>query len=676
MSEQATKELTPEKAEYWKIEIDAATQRQKGFWKSGGVIVKRFLDERKSDNEDEMQRGDNSFRLNLFHSNIITQISMLFGRVPKTDVTRRWADPNDDIARVASEILKRQINLSIEAPGSTDTDLLRSCLQDRLLPGLGVARVLYEFEKEEVVEQMQTVEGIEEYPYEKVVDESAPLSYIHWRDFIWGYARVWSDVPWVGYKIQLDKIEFTERFGEEKAKLVTFDKKAVGTEEEDSDKDQDDPWMKAELYEIWCKKTRKVYWYTANSKELLDTRDDPLELKGFFPSPEPMAANTTTTLYIPRADYKIAQDLYNQIDVLQTRISIITKAVKVVGLYDAGNKDIARMFKEGTDNDLIPVSNWAMFAEKQGLKGQIDWLPLADIVNALSKLQEIRNETIELLYQVTGMSDILRGHSEQYSGVGQEVIKSKFASARIQHVQDDFARFASDLMRLRAEIITKHFEPETIYAKSSAEFLQEPPELIMSAIEMLKSDETNWMWQVEIKPESIAMMDYAQLKAERTEFLAAMGSFLNNAQAVGAAAPEMIPFLLDLMRWGLAGFKGAQQIEGTLDRAIDAINEKLKNPPPQQPNPKIEEIQAKSQAEMVKQQQKSQAEIAKQQQKSQDEMMKIFNTHKTRMQEMMADNEGAMNFETVQAELNSFEINLKHMADMELETLRQAGKTD
>jgi len=665
-------QLTPGMKDYerWKIEIDAAEKRIKNFYIDGGKIVQRFLDDRGGSQGMETNlTGDNPFRLNIFHANVTTMLAMLYGRVPETDVSRRWADPNDDVARVAAEILQRMLNISVQAPGSSDTDLLRACLQDRLLPGLGVARVRYDFTKE--TRQARTVEtnaetGLDEIVMvdeEVVADEEAPLEYVHWRDFLWGDGRIWANVPWVAFRIALTKPEVIARFGEEAAEKLQFTKKPAGHKAEDEgEMAKDDTWMKTEIIEIWEKSTRKVVWWSKDTESLLDTREDPLKLRGFFPCPEPFVANTTTTMYLPRADFKLAQDLYNQIDTLQTRIGIITKAVKVVGVYNQKSNEIKRMLNEGVENDLIPVDNWAMFGENGGLE-QISWLPIKDVVEALGKLQELRNEHIQLLYQITGMADILRGTSEQYTAASSDKLKAKFASIRVQHIQDEFARFASDLMSLRAEIIKTHFDPESIYAQSNAQFLAEEQEAVQQAIQFIKSPGDSWLWKVDIKPESIAMIDYAQLKAERTEYLTAAATFMSSAKAMGDAAPEAVPALLEMLKWGLAGFKGGQQMEGMLDRAIDAVVEKAKNPPPPVPNPKVQEIQLKHQTEMEKQ--------AK---KSNDEMMKMFNQHKIKLKEILAESGADAQAEAIQAYYNILEVESKFKADKELKRMDAAAR--
>src|SRR3990167_2080780 len=201
------KEVGIKNEDRWKTEIKAAEKRQKDFWKAGDAVVGRFLDERDAADEgkEEIQ-----FRINLFYANVYTLMCLLFGRVPKTDVSRKWADPNDDVSRVASEMLKRILDNQISDPGSLDSDLLKACLQDRLLPGLGVARIRYEFKKDEFDVMVSAWDELEQkikYTTEKqsiVTDERAPLDYVHWRDFLWGYGRIWADVPWVGFKVYVD----------------------------------------------------------------------------------------------------------------------------------------------------------------------------------------------------------------------------------------------------------------------------------------------------------------------------------------------------------------------------------------------------------------------------------------------------------------------------------------
>jgi hypothetical protein len=378
-----------------------------------------------------------------------------------------------------------------------------------------------------------------------------------------------------------------------------------------------------------------------------------------------MMANVTTTIFVPKADFMIGQDLYNEIDRLQDRIHNLTKALKVVGVYDKANEAIGRMLGEDSENRMVPVDNWAMFAEKGGIKGTVDWFPLEQVVNTLDKLRVQRDESISLLYQVTGLSDILRGQAQaggSPASATEQALKAKFASVRVQFLQDEFARFASELLTIRAEVISRHFEAESIVQQSNIKFIPEEEQLVQEAIKLIK-DPNQALWRIEVKPESIAMIDYAQLKAERTEYLTALSTFLQSAQAVAKVEPSMGPVLLELMKWGLAGFKGSQEIEGVVDRAIAALREKQakaeSQPPP--PDPKVEAEKMKSEAEM----QKIQA-------KAQSDLQKIFAKAQADLQVIQQQGSMDMNREAVQAHFNSIEKEAEGVIKMAL--IKAQGK--
>ena len=656
------KERSPQSwNKFWSKEKAAADKRNRKFLKQGNAIVKRFIDERGNDLDfaggtNDSQTGGRPVSLNLFYTNVSTLQSMLFGQVPKIEVSREHADPDDDIARVAAVIYKRMLEADTYAACDDLGVTLRACLQDRLLPGLGMARVFYNVTMgtEESIDP-ETGEPIE---LEVMESEECLCRYTHWQDVLWGWCRNWGELPWLGYRSWLDKEDATARFGAEKAELLTYVNQVPGGDEKNDDPydtDQINNVQKAEVWEFWHKASGKVFWWSTGVDTILDIRDDPLGLAGFFPSPRPLVANATTTLFRPKGDFTMAQDLYNDIDTLQYRIQMITRAVKVVGVYDKNASDsVGRIFTEGTENSLIPVDNWAMFAEKGGLKGVIDWFPVQDVVGVLQTLIQIRDQTIELLYQVTGMSDILRGgNTEQYAAAGTQALKAKFGSIRVQALQDEFARFASDLDQLKAEVISKHFEAESILVQSNAQYLpQADQDKIMPAIELMKSPDVKW--RVTIRPESVAMVDYAQLKSERTEFLTALATYLQSSQAMVQAVPGSLPVLLELLKWGMAGFKGADYLEGTMDSAI----EQAKNAPPD--DGKQKEQDAAQQMEQAK----FQMQMQMMQQSHQLEMQKIQAKAQADMQSQQQKASDAQMQEQVQAQAKQAEEAQKHESAM------------
>ena len=642
---------------HWGKEIEAARKRTRKFRTQGSRVIQRFLDERDAGDPYERSRGDVPSRLNLFHKNISTVMNMMYGQTPKIDVTREHYDPDDDVARVASLIIQRILLADHEASGEDLSCVLKGVLQDRLLPGLGVARVRYSFdsEKSESIdpETMETAES------EKITDESAPIDYIHWQDCLWGWTRTWKDLPWFGFRCWLDKDAVTERFGAKIANSLEY-KNQMPVPDGDAgvqEPNQKDNIQKAEIWEIWNKEDRKVYWWSTGASLILDIKDDPLELRAFWPMPKPIMANTTTTLMMPKADFILAQDLYNEIDELQSRIAVITKAVKVVGVYDKSASDsVGRMLKEGVENDLIPVDNWAMFSDKGGLRGSIEWFPVQEVVGTLQVLQAVQQDKMSQLYEVVGLSDIMRGgNTDQYTAAQTQGMKAKMGSIALQSLQDEFARFASELEGLKAEVIAKHFRRESIVMQSNAGFLPEADKLYVSAaLDLITSPDVKW--RINIKPESLAMIDYAQIKQDRTEFLMSMAQFIQSSTSAVQSIPGSLPILLELMKWGMSGFKGSEYLEGTFDQAIDMA--KMMPPPGQeQQGPSPEEM--KLQIEQVKQQgqmQKSQAELQKIQAKAAADAQTLQMKLQGEIQKIQTDAQRDMTLEQTQAQNRLLDI--------------------
>jgi len=658
-------EKTPKgQYDFWSQEIKASQDMLEDFQKEGDIVNSRYLDDRKTNLTVSRSEAPGAFRLNLFNSNVKTVSSMLYGKLPKIEADRRNASQNDDIGRVAAETMERLLMLDLGDNGKEYDAIFRAVLQDRLLPGLGCARVRYEVETEADV-SLATVDGEPvEGGAQVMKNESAPVDYYHWSDVLWGWARTFAHVPWIGFRSYLTKDEVRARFGDFAADNVTLkQQKATGAEDDTGDKADNSEWMKAEIWEIWDKDRREVVWWSKGVTKVLDTKKDPLQLTGFYPCPPFFMANPTTSLYRPTSDYHMAQDLYNEIDVLQTRIAIITEAVKVVGVYSAGEDGIKRMFKEGVENDLIPVDNWAMFAEQGGIQGAIDWLPIAEIAGVLDKLRALRDETIQLLQQVTGMADVMRGSLDnQYEGVGQTKEKAKYGSIRIQALQDEFAVFVTDLMQIKAEIIARHFSPETIIKQSNMEFSPDV-ELLPQAVQLIKTPESARI-RITIRSETLAMQDYAQLREERAGYLNGLSTFLQAATPLIQQDKRSLPFLLEMLKWAMAGFKGSSEIEGVLDQAIETMQQPDEKP--EKPDPEEQRMQGQIKLEEIRQQGKQQENMQKHQQDMELRQQDMDADIRTREAEHMFEQQKTQ-YET-EAELNILAAKMEADVQTELMT--------
>jgi hypothetical protein len=581
----------------WSAELSAARDNQKSWWDRARKIVDRYVDDRKDN------RTDGETRLNLYTSDTQTMESLLFGNKPKVDVERRFADSADDVARVAAEMIERILNTDLEKDSDTQEEAFKNALSDWLRPGFGLVRVRYEVEFDDTEQTDPEGEALQ---VKKPGSENVCVDYCYWEHILWSPARVFGDLRWVAFKAEMSEEEFGGRFPQHKAAFNANTEKVAAADDATKVKD---PLARSEVWEIWVKDKRKVYWCMEGYTEILDQKDDPLGLEGFWPFPKPMVANLTTSKFLPTPDFVLAQDLYNEVDLVSTRITLLERAVRVVGVYDKTNDGIKRMISEANQNELIGVDQWAAFAERGGVKGAIDWLPLEMVVNALLALRDYRAELINLLRQITGMSDIMRGQSSQQTTATEQAIKARFASVRVQTKQDEFARFCSDTQRIKAEVISKHFDAQTIMERANVQYM--PPndqQLAPQAAELILSGKLDY--RVSVNPDSVSLTDYAALKQERTEFAGALATYFQGMMpmiealgAVGAGAPA-VEFVLRMGQQLAAGLRGSSAMESTFDEFIANLEalQKQQAANPQQPgeDPKVQAEKVKADATMMK----------------------------------------------------------------------------
>jgi hypothetical protein len=96
--------------------------------------------------------------------------------------------------------------------------------------------------------------------------------------------------------------------------------------------------------------------------------------------------------------------------------------------------------------------------EKGGLQNLVSEMPLDSLAKTIMELENRRDRVKQIIYEVTGIADIVRGASNASETATAQQIKGKWAGLRISSRQSDFAVFARDLIRLKAEIIAERFD--------------------------------------------------------------------------------------------------------------------------------------------------------------------------------------------------------------------------
>lgn len=627
---------------YWLAQDKVAEKTERNWIKQGKKIIKRYRDDRGANYGDV-------HRYNSLWSNVQTIRPAIFNKTPKPDVTRRYKD-GDATGRMACDLLEQCISTSLD-----DCDFesqMQGTVTDYLLPGRGTMRILYvphfgdeippepnNDDLEEsgsaaiVADEGDSSEGLAERPkpqqlhQREVVWEEAKLQYCFWEDYREGPARRWQEVPWIRYRAFLTKDELIDRFGAKTGNAVNLD--TVTHAQNSGDTKPSDPiqslFKRAEVWEVWDKTERRVLWLAPNSAELglLDQVDDPLGLPDFFANPDPLLATITTDTRIPVADFIEYQDQAFEMDTLTARIDRLTRALKVSGIYAGEEKQVLQqLVDDGTENKLIPVNDWAAFAgDKGGLSNLIEWMPIQQVAETLIQLYDARDRTKEIMYEITGMSDIMRGASNPVETATAQQIKSQYGTLRLSDRQRAINRFARDCIRLVGWVISGQFSTQTIsmmtgYPQCLLKPIPPPPQgpqMVMDgqtgqmqpspvmqqyqqavapiqqanqaaiqqfqqACELLKSDMPHG-FRIDIESDSTLAGDEAQQKQDATEFLGALVPLLEQVIPVAQGNPAMAPVARELVLFAVRNFRAGRPLEETLEKAFDAL---AQMPPPQQ----------------------------------------------------------------------------------------------
>lgn len=657
-------------------------------------IIKRYRDQRKEATAEWGRR-----RYNVLWSNVETLKGAVYGRMPKPVAERRWLD-RDPAARLASMMLERTLGFQMDIGGFDGAS--KRAVKDRLLPGMGVMwqRYVPEFESAEITQENEAEGSYSEDAEEAIDDGSGTVidkltyeriafDYVYYRDFLWSPSRTWAEVPWVARRHWFDKSEAEEEFGEDIADQMTFgDPKTPPRDQTDSKEQMTlGKSRKAEVWEIWSKPDRKICYISSMSPGVVlkEESDDPLKLSGFFPCQEPLFSTQTNDTLVPVPDYIEYQDQAGELDTLTDRISKITTAIRANGVYDSSVPALQRLLQDGTDNKLIPVDQWAAFAEKGGVAGAIQLVPMDMLVEVLTELYNARTQVKQDLYEITGMSDIVRGVTDPDETMGAQKIKANFATGRLGQRQQEVALFAKGAVCIAAEIICEIFSDDSLKQMSgldqmnkdaiqkAIDAVQPPPkpqppqqqsgqppanpmlmqqqmqqwqqtwdkakqqaamqlqqqqdQQFQQALAILRSDKLRG-FRVDIETDSTIADDLQNDKGAAVEFMNGLFQSLEGAEQTLSAAPELVKPLGETIMWAARKYRVGRTLEAAWEDALDQLEDRIEAQKGQPPAPDPAQIKAQAdvqvaQANIQATQARSQAETAKAQSDLQVQQIKL-----------------------------------------------------
>jgi hypothetical protein len=550
----------------WDKRIAQALTSYKDLHLSGDKVVNQYRIENRSSVQQE--------KFNILYSNTETIKPSLYSQTPKTEVEQRVRDQDKPVAVASSLLLEACVDYTIK---EQDFDqIIEGAIEDYLLPGLGVVWLRYEPTFGDPIKDPNSGDPVldkDGKPELELTSEAVAIEYGHWKDFLTNKCRRWSEVWWVAKGSWMDKEEVRKRFGGPVANKMTY---TSGSEVKQSTDNQSIEEGQARIWEIWDKRTKKVVWFSPNyPDDVLDVKDDFLKLKGFFPCPRPLRAITTNNIFIPRPFYSQYQAQADELNDITSKIRKLVDALRVVGVYDGSVETLSQLLT-GTGNKMVKVEGWSTVQDKGGLKGVVDFLPIAEVANVLMQLYDARERVKNEIYEITGWSDIIRGVSKASETLGAQELKSQWAGSRLKRMQKEIQRFIRDILRMVGELISEHYGDDTLLLLSGVDIEADETgqlaQLFQQVVTLIRNERDRCAL-INIESDSTLLPDEANDKKERTEFLGAVGAFLQQSVPAAQQTPALGPLLGEILMFTVKSFRSARTLEQTFKQFTQTMSQ-------------------------------------------------------------------------------------------------------
>jgi hypothetical protein len=500
-------------------------------------------------------------------------------------------DPKD--IETAASVMEKALAIIVD--DDTSHEAIKAAVKDLLLPGRGLVRVRWHPVMKENPAPPDTImsgPGIPEPEPQMIkVWETVSDEYVYWEDVLIDPVRQFADTGWVAFRHLFTEKQLLAEFPDSQQLQDLQAKKKMSDvikwTEESAAKDTvggggamktsdklGNVIKKAMVWEIWDANARQIIWFIREiSGIVLRVDPDSLGLSGFFPIPRPLLAVTTTDSQLPRPYYDLYKQLATDLDETSRRISRLTEKIKVRGGYNSANRDVANMLL-ADDGKMIPIDGIDML--NGGLQNHIWLVPILEWVNALKELYAAREQIKGTIYEVMGISDILRGNSNPYETATAQRIKGTMGTNRLDGQRLVCANFALELLKMKAEIVAQNFDAVTLTRMTGEE--------VTPAVEAILRDDFQRTCSIDIETDSTVSIDEQTEQEGNAKILMALQGILQGMQGLlmtGVLPPPMVmQFGLELMKMMIQPIRNSRGVVELIDDFQEQLSAMAMQPPP------------------------------------------------------------------------------------------------
>ena len=344
------------------------------------------------------------------------------------------------------------------------------------------------------------------------------------------------------------------------------------------------------VWEIWDKRSRQVIFVREDKQRFVRILADPMSLPGFFPMPAPVQPVSVTGKRIPVCPYSSYRQLAEELEEISRRIRAITDGLRVKGWVSGAADDVTSL-AEADDNELVPIRGFESVAALGGIDKAIVWWPVDKAIVVVRELYAAREQVKQAIYEITGISDIVRGATAASETATAQSIKEKWGGLRVRTAQRDIERLVRDLFVISADLIARLFAPQSIQAKSGVQLTEQH-------IMLMRSD----LYAIDVESNSTVKAEMQHQKGEAQEFLAGTAQFFQVFAPIIAQQPQLAKPVIGLYSSFARRLNMGRSGEDALDELIATAEQMAQQPPPQQQDPAAADAAMKAQVEQMRMQ--------------------------------------------------------------------------
>jgi hypothetical protein len=463
---------------------------------------------------------------------------------------------------MACKILEKALTHNLEAQ---DFDgVIKYARNDYILSGLGLTYEKYIPTFKTIVAPVINENGVPVMQTSEILENAkVETTYIDPKNLLTdcNHVAVWEDCAWVAQIIEMTKQEVIDQFGEDIAAQLI--ERGFSMQEE-----LDRP---TKVYRIWDKSGKRILYLSQEVKDrFLRIDEDVLKIEGFYPFAKPVFATLANDGLIPTPDYSEIKCQLDELDGVNARMKLTMQALKVSGAYDGAFPELANLLDK--DVTLIQVSDFDKIREKGGIEGFVGFMPIGQYIDALAALAERRAQLMQAIYEITGVSDIMRGNSDPTETATAVTKKTNFGTLRNQDRQNDFQRYLTDVLKIKAEILCEMLAPELLaqYAEPNAQ-----PEIVMQAIQLLKTDKIRNL-TLGIETDTSFMQSE---QADKTlEAVKTIHEMITASFQVVSAQPALLGLYKQMIDSVVVTLPNTRQFTAAIDETFTRIENELAQP--------------------------------------------------------------------------------------------------